>query len=209
MLEVILSKLPRLFTLEAVRPDHPSVDGVRASEAGLLSSRTRPASCMFTPFNPSCKARSSTVANFIRSVRVWPFPLGQCVSRGLQWQLGETGLKSHHSILFSPAPWSPLAIVKGQIKVRRGILRTCCCSSFFKMLDRRLVIWSLKAFSCQSDLTGLGSGHLKIICYRGLSPLARVGLGTKFGAQQFLSGPAPLFPNTQTYELHKAISGYL
>lgn len=89
MLEVILSKLPWLFTLETVRLDHPSMDGVRASEAGLLSGWARPASCMFTPFNPSCKARSSAVANFIRSVHVWPFPSGQYVSRGVTvttWQ---------------------------------------------------------------------------------------------------------------------------
>lgn len=72
-------------------PDRPSTDGARVSVAGLLSSWARLASCMFTPFNPSCKARSSTAANFIRSVHVWPF-LWDSVSAGwggVQWELGE------------------------------------------------------------------------------------------------------------------------
>lgn len=40
MLEVILSKLPGLFTLEASQavPDSPSTDGAMVSVAGLLSS---------------------------------------------------------------------------------------------------------------------------------------------------------------------------
>lgn len=54
-------------------PDHPSTDAAGVLLAGLLGSQTRLAGCVFTPFNPSCKARSSAVANFISSVRVWPF----------------------------------------------------------------------------------------------------------------------------------------
>lgn len=64
-------------------PDQPSTDAAKVPVAGLLSSWVRLASCMFTLFNPPSKAFSSTVANFIRSVCVWPFfwdSMSQCSS---------------------------------------------------------------------------------------------------------------------------------
>lgn len=74
MLEVILSESPGLVSSEAVRlsPHQPSTDAAAAPVAGLLCSWLRLAGRTFPLFNPSCKAGSSTVANFIRPVCVWP-----------------------------------------------------------------------------------------------------------------------------------------
>ena len=117
MLEVILSELPRLSTLEAVA-DCPGTDGARVSVAGLLCSWARLASCIFTPLliPPARLARV-----------LWPTLLDQCVSglssgtvcmQRTRWQLGGTCPRSRRSVLLCTVSWPTLPAVKGQIKFR-------------------------------------------------------------------------------------------
>lgn len=89
-LEVILSessRLPHTGGSQAV-PDHPSPgrgQGVAATphytRCALQPARGWPAVCLLL-FNPSCKARSSAAANFIRSRCVWPRSVGTVCLQG-------------------------------------------------------------------------------------------------------------------------------
>lgn len=60
-------------------PDHPGTDAAAVPVAGLLRSPVRSAGRLFTPFNPSCRACSSTVANSIRWVRVLQDRAAECL----------------------------------------------------------------------------------------------------------------------------------
>lgn len=133
MLEVILSKSPRLFTLEAVRPSLiiPAWMGLECQWQVCSAAGARLASCVFTPFNPARLTRALLATLLDLCVSGLSFgpvcPWGGGVG---QWQLGRTG---------------SLPTVKGQIRSGLGF---CTPAFAAQILHCRLVIWSLKAFSC-------------------------------------------------------------